>query len=1055
MEESTRGSPPQESRRESAPRAPGGASEGRGTRRITTSRAVGRITRFHVNAQVVILVLIALALIITRFWALGNRSFGHDESIHAWYSWQLVTGQGYVHDPVYHGPFGYHVVAFMFLLFGISNVSARVAPALFSVALVLLVWPLRRWLGRAGAIFAMLLLTISPTLMYRGRYFRHDIWVMVAFMVIAICIFNYLEHRKERWLYIIAGALAVAFCSKAISFITGFIFGTFLVAYMLREWFRTRQSLKDLPAFDLIILLGTLVLPQAAPIFLKVARLDPLDYSAPALVRTTILVVILFAISAVIGTWWKRKAWLISAAIYYIIFILLYTTLFTNPRGIATGMVGMLGYWLSQQGVRRGSQPWYYFYFLNVVYEFLPLLLSGLAAAYYLWRRRRSQARAASTQRTRESAAAKRRTAAPSEPAEAPPLPFVPFLIYWLGMNLLLWTWVGEKMPWQNMHLVLPMGLLGGWFVGQLWEKTDWHKLRQAGAGYAAVLLPVALLSFMAMLSSLLGPTRPFAGKSLQQLDVTLGWLLSLVLLLISAGLLYRFCRVLGRDGWVRVVLGGVLIVLVAVTLRSALMLTFINQDSATEFLMYADSTPDTGLVMRELDAMSARIEGDKELKVAYDNDSSWPFVWLLRDYTNTTFFTADTGLSGDPEVVIVGGDTEAKVKAQLSAKYFRRQYRLIWWPNQDVYTGLTPAKIWRDLRDPTRRRYWWDILWSRKYPQSTTAWPYVHNFALWVRKDVAAQLWDYGPEIAGAGVELPEDEYEKHVVQVQAVQTIGVPGSGNGQFSDPKDLAVDGQGQIYVLDTGNSRVQVFGADGQFLRTWGSQGAGPSQFQEPWGIAVDQAGDVYVADTWNHRIQKFDSQGQFVTAWGTFGDSGGVLGAPDVFYGPRDVAVDGEGNVLVSDTGNKRIAKFTPDGQFITQWGGAGSLAGQFREPCGLAIDADDNVYVADVWNQRVQKFDRDLAPVAQWSVVGWESELPVNKPYMAVDGQGNVYVTEPDYHRVVKFDGTGKVLAVWGVYGSDAGSFNTPSGIAVDDAGNVYVVDSGNNRVCEFAPIL
>ena len=1038
----------------------------------TPSRSSGgtrtrRSPGLQLNAQVVILVLIVLALVATRFWDLGNRSFGHDESIHAWESWKLVTGQGYQHDPVYHGPFGYHVVALVFMLFGASDISARIAPALFSVALVLLVWPLRRWLGRAGAVFAMLLLTISPTLMYRGRYFRHDIWLMVAFMVMAFCIFNYLEDKKERWLYIMAGALAVAFCSKAISFITGFIFGTFLVIYLLREWFRTRRSLKELPAFDLIILLGTLVLPQAAPILLKVAKLDPLDYSSPALLRTTIIVFILIAISAVIGTWWKRRAWLVSAAIYYIIFILFYSTLFTNPRGIATGIVGMLGYWLSQQGVRRGSQPWFYFHFLNVVYEFLPLLLSGLAAAYYLWRKERERPhteRGTDAAGSRSKASPRKRTAAPAEPAavtpsrvlggETPALPFVQFLIYWFVANFFIWTWVGEKMPWQNMHLVLPMGLLGGWFVGQLWEKTDWHKLRQGGAVYAAVLLPVALFSLLVMLSSLLGPTRPFAGMTLAQLEVTLRFLLSIILLLISLGLLYRFCRGLDRTDWARMVSAGVLVLLAALTVRSAFMLTFINQDYATEFLMYADSTPDTGMVMRELDAMSARIAGDKELKVAYDNDSQQPFFWYLRDYKNATFFTGESGLSGDPEVVIVGAENEAKVKAQLSAKYLRRQYRLIWWPNQDVYSTLTPAKIWHDLRDAARRRYWWDILWSRKYPQSATSWPYVHPFAMWVRKDVAAQLWDYGPEITGANLELPEDEYEKKWVQVEAIQTFGAYGTGDGQFSDPKDLAVDGQGQIYVLDTRNHRVQVFGADGQFLRTWGSQGNAAGQFQEPWGIAVDAAGNVYVADTWNHRVQKFDSQGQFVSMWGIFGDSGGTLSASEAFYGPRDVVVDADGNVLVSDTGNKRIAKFTPDGQFITQWGGAGSSAGQFLEPCGIAVDADGNTYVADVWNERVQKFDRNNNPVALWPVVGWESELPVNKPYIAVDGRGNVYVTTPEYHRVAKFDGTGKLSAVWGSYGSDAGSLNTPSGIAVDAAGNIYVADSGNNRVVKFGPL-
>ncbi len=1007
-----------------APAAPGHAKGG----------AVGR--------WAVVIVLIVAALVVTRFWDLGNRSYGHDESIHAWESWKLVTGQGYHHDPVYHGPFGYHVVAFFYLLFGIGEEQARIAPALFSVILVLLVWPLRRWLGRAGTVFAMALLTISPTLMYRGRYFRHDIWLLVAFMVVAICMFNYLEDRRERWLYLMAGALAVAFSSKAISFITGFIFGTFLVFYLLKEWFRTRKSLKDLPSFDLAVLLGTLVLPQAAPLLLKVAGLNPLDYSSPALLRTGAVVILLIAISAVIGTWRSGRAWLISAAVYYSIFILLYTTLFTNPRGLATGMVGMLGYWLSQQGVARGGQPWYYFFFLNGVYEYLPMLLSGLAAVYYIWRSTPGRGRSIPSRRVVE------------EQEEAAPLsPFVPFLIYWSAANFFIWMVVGEKMPWQNMHLVLPLGLLGGWFLGRLWERTSWSTLRARGGLYAALLVPLALLAAVSVISARLGPTPPFSGMTLDRLAVTMRFLLSLVVLAVCLSLLRRHCRGLGWSGWGRLTLAGVVILLAALTARDALRASFVNQDYPTEFLMYADSSPDTGLVMAELDVMSARLAGDKELKVAYDNESSWPFVWLLRDYRNATFFTAEAGLSGDPQVVIVGPPNEEKVQAQLKTKYLKRSYRLIWWPNQDIYSGFTPAKIWKDLRDPARRRYWWDILWSRKYPQSTTSWPYVHPFSLYVRKDIATQLWDFGPEVAGADVELPEDQYEKKRVDLAALRTFGASGSGTGQFNDPKALALDAAGNIYVADTRNHRVQVLSTDGTFLRAWGSQGTGAGQFQEPWGIAVDREGNVYVADTWNHRIQKFDSNGQFLKTWGTFGDVGGVLGDPLWLYGPRQVVVGSDSNVLVSDTGNKRIVKYTADGEFVQQWGGTGSLEGQFREPCGLALDVADGVYVADVWNQRVQEFDRQGTYVAQWPVVGWESEAPVNKPYLAVDNLGSVYITEPDYHRIVKFDGGGQVLAMWGKFGSDAASLNTPSGIVVDAFGYIYVTDSGNHRIVKYAP--
>jgi hypothetical protein len=265
-------------------------------------------------------------------------------------------------------------------------------------------------------------------------------------------------------------------------------------------------------------------------------------------------------------------------------------------------------------------------------------------------------------------------------------------------------------------------------------------------------------------------------------------------------------------------------------------------------------------------------------------------------------------------------------MKPQLAGKYLRRDYRLIWWPNQDVYGNLTPAKLRNDLRDAERRGYWWDILWHRKYPQSTTSWPYVHRFAMYVRKDFAAQLWNFGPEVAGPGIVLPQDEYEQARVQVSAVASWGSNGGGVGQFNYPKGIAVDGQGNVYVVDSYNHRVQVFDGTGRFVRQWGSQGNGPGQFQEPWGIAVDREGNVYVADTWNHRIQKFDGEGRVLGQWGVFGDTAGALGGSEVFYGPRDVAVDVDGNVVVSDTGNKRVIKFTSEGEFIGQWGGGGSL---------------------------------------------------------------------------------------------------------------------------------
>lgn len=163
----------------------------------------------RIRWRTVILLLIVAVLLLTRLWDMNNRSYSHDESTHAWESWKLVSGQRYVHDPVYHGPFMYHVTALFYVLFGVSDVTARLGASLFAVALVLLVWPLRRWLGRAGALFAMFLLTISPTMMHRGRFIRHDVFVIVPAMVMMVAFFHYMEDRKERWLYIAAGALSL------------------------------------------------------------------------------------------------------------------------------------------------------------------------------------------------------------------------------------------------------------------------------------------------------------------------------------------------------------------------------------------------------------------------------------------------------------------------------------------------------------------------------------------------------------------------------------------------------------------------------------------------------------------------------------------------------------------------------------------------------------------------------------------------------------------------------------------------------------------------------
>ena len=154
-------------------------------------------------------------------------------------------------------------------------------------------------------------------------------------------------------------------------------------------------------------------------------------------------------------------------------------------------------------------------------------------------------------------------------------------------------------------------------------------------------------------------------------------------------------------------------------------------------------------------------------------------------------------------------------------------------------------------------------------------------------------------------------------------------------------------------------------------------------------MAVGPNGNVYVADTWNHRIQEFTSDGKFIRMWGT-----GPAVGPQGFYGPPGLAVDSAGRVLVADTGNKRIVIYDANGGIPGGVRERGSAGGELDEPVGLALGKDGRVYVTDTWNQRVQVFAPDASgskytSVATWSVAGWVGQSAENKPFIAVDSAG------------------------------------------------------------------
>jgi len=1096
----------------------------------TLDKPLNSITRLDWEKSLY-LILIILALV-TRLWGLGNRVQSHDESLHTQYSWYLYAGRGFQHTPMMHGPFLFHVTALSYFLFGDNDFTARLPVALMGVALVAFPYLLRRWLGHTGALVTSFFLLISPSIAYHSRYIRHDIPVILWALVVIFAVFSYLRDGRNRWLYLMAAGISLTFATKEVAFIYNAILGLFLVAlFMLRlaeyEWSHKSvywyflsalamaglglilllmgvlqagensvppwwtlaggmlavvalaaavfllitnvgRDLRTYRSFDLIIVLGTLCLPFLAPIPIRAMGLKPLDYTPPTIYYSAAITGVMLLISVSIGLAWDQRRWGVAAAIHYAIFVLLFTTIFTNGTGIASGMVGSMGYWLAQQEVRRAGQPWYYYLLLTVpFYEYLPLLLALVTPIYLVIR--------SATLRLRSGQVHNSQFAIRNSQ-------FLSFLLWWTALTWIAYSYAGEKMPWLTVHLALPMILLGGWLVGRLVEGTDsstepaevWRQVLQRRAWLLALIAPPFAAALMALVRATLA--GPLQGYELAQLNITGQFLGGLIGTLAFGAALAYLVR---RSGWrvaARVLLPVALLLPVFLTIRTAYRFCYINYDYPTEFLVFAHAGPAVKESMRQIEELSRRVAGGPNLiKVAYGSDGSWPFNWYLRNYPNAVFYGEQPSREQmDAPVIIAGHEQWNAVTPYLRDDYVANTYTYLWWPMQD-YMNLTWARITHAITDTQTRAALWDIWYDRDYRRydeltgethTLDEWPLHSDYRLYVRRDVAAQMWDLGT--TGPTEIGPTDPYAEGWKELTARLVFGGEGSAPGQFQNPRGIKVGPDGFVYVTDGSNHRIQKFTAGGEFVAAWGrpstieTEAGAPRGFNEPWDVAVAPDGTIYVADTWNHRIQKLDAEGRLITAWGLFGQY-----TPDdpigqsAFYGPRGIAIhpssqEGAGGwrVYVTDTGNKRVQVFEPDGQFALQWGGEGVLEGYLDEPVGIAIGPDGEVYVADTWNRRVQVFEGDGTFLRQWPIAGWDTGLPDEKPYLAVDAGGRVYVTDPGHYRVLVFDSLGNYLLSFGQYGLDERSFALPTGIAVSEDGSIYVTDAYSNRVLVFDPL-
>jgi predicted membrane-bound mannosyltransferase len=929
--------------------------------------------------ELAIFAAIILLALVSRFYDLESRVMSHDESLHTYFSWLLYRGQGYEHSPMMHGPFQFHILALTYFLFGVSDFTARIPAALFSVATVWMVWYWRRYLGKWGALIAGFLLVISPYMLYYGRYVRNEAFVGFSGVLMLYAVLRHLEDGGKKYLLTLAAALALHFTSKETSFIytaqgllflavyfiaqvsrqpwkdAGKDYRVFLIAlgvavlfaglalgyglymrdaatlsgaetampsapglddesplaqaaqrssspvlvvlavaalaalvtasfFLIRGY--TWEKIRSERSFDLLMVMGTIVLPQlsAFPVswlqgWLNVAIPTTVSevISMSANPRAILVIVgflaLMFLLSAAAGLLWNREKWLQTSLIFWAPYTVLYTTVFTKSSGFFTGTIGSLGYWIVQQEVERGSQPWYFYLLIQIpIYEFLPAL--GLILAVILGLRRKPAPKEKEVLDPPDEA-----DIVKSEERNFPNV--FSLLLWWSVTSVIAFTYAGERMPWLTYHMAWPMILITGWALGYLVENTRLSREQRTPLTLATI--SIFLMSVFGVILALNGPIPPFQGRELSQLQATSAFLLPLIVAVLSAA----GCVYLLRE-WtfqqIRHVFTLVFFALLAVlTGRAAFRAAYITYDYATEFLVYAHGAPGIKEIIEQAAEISERTTGGLGVPLAYDASApdtgvSWPFVWYLRDFTQQTSFDQPTRSLRESMVVIVDEKNFDKIEPALGPGYYRIDYIRMWWPMQDYFTlsynrdpnqPFDPnyaCKGWlgfmklfksRDytpfceaFTNPAVRAGIIQIWFNRDYTRyaqakgrtdlTLTTWNPADKMRLYIRQDAAAKIWNYG--VLPSSPQTAEDPTEGKYAPLAADLVLDISMEDALGMNAPRSLAFAQDGTIYVADSRNHRVLHIDIEGNVLHQWGSFADGVAvpigngTFNEPWGV---------------------------------------------------------------------------------------------------------------------------------------------------------------------------------------------------------------------------
>ena len=1069
------------------------------------------------TVEKLLIILILVVTIFTRFYDLGTRTMAHDEINHVVPAYNF---DNYVFDPVTHGPFQFHALAASYFLLGDSDFAARVPAALFGIAIVafvLFAW--KRYLGRAGALVAGALFMISPYILFYSRYTRNEIFIVFWGLAMLYLMLRYLEDGKHKWLYWLVFINAMHYADKATAFIFSaealvFLALLFIGEVLRKDW--PDKAKKSKFQIGVWITLGLIVVTMGV-FMLGQNGSSTSGANIPLLISAglTVLAIVFTLVMLFSGYGWRKLSHLRSFDLIWLQLILILPLLTAIPLRV----LGFDPTDFSQAGILRASIV---FIVLLVISTFLGMLwnrkvflksmaifwtifvvfyttffthgegfFKGIVGSLGYWMAQQGVERG-------------------TQPLYYYALVQIPMYEYLPALGVLIAFVIGLKKKLffasiQDPFVSLPedsasLVIEGKENLDEFLEEAPVSEIFEEVSELdsfdrdAPIARPAAIIAEAEVKEILVEEVRfepedseteagqldseagtgGLAEKLFPSVDEIPGQakeLPTLLLLIYWAVISLLAFTVAGeRMPWLTSHITMPMI------LVSGWAFGYLIEKTNWEEIRKRKGWLVVLFVFVFLIAFGSLIGS------IFGNNPPFQGKDLAQLQATSTFLLAAIGTLGSGLTLwrLLKGwkfSNFAKLAlllfvAMLGVQTARTAWRAAFIDFDNARELLVYAHSTGDMKDTVRqietisKRLYGDKSIKIAY-DNDVRYPYWWYMRDYLNKydfgsEVTKQLQDYPIIVVGSSnysrIEpvVRDDYYQYDYKRMWWPNEDLYRGwTFNKVWNDLKDPAKRSALWSLWFDRDYTQyANAFGNRSLTLATWS-----PSDTARMF-IRKDIAAQI-----WEFGISPEPKEpvvDPYAEGIISLDPEWVVSIAGDLpLNAPRDVATAPDGSIYLVDSRNSRIVHFDEQGIFINAWGGYGNvtdgnaLGGLFNDPWGIAVGPDGLVYVADTWNHRIQVFNPEGEFLRMWSAFDISGVLDGfwGPRGIAVDENNHVFVTDTGKQRVVIFDTDGNYLSQFGGIGLEDGKMDEPVGIAVSEDGLVYIVDTWNYRIQVFAP--